>query len=194
MKWRAVRDAAGERKHVVVNGDESEPGTFKDRILLEQDPFAVVEADVIAAETVARARAGVYVRGEYPEARAGSTPPSPRSAPAASGCGAGFRIEVRRGGGAYICGEETALFNSIEGFRGEPRNKPPFPTTNGLFDQPTAVNNPETLAQRAAHPPGRPRGLPRRGHRAVTGHQLFCLSGRIGRPGRLRGPVRHHAR
>ena len=187
VKWRAVRDAAGERKHVVVNCDESEPGTFKDRTLLEQDPFAVVEAAVIAAETVGAGEAWLYVRGEYPEA-------SSRVDAAIAQVGAagwlrpGLRIEVRRGGGAYICGEETALFNSIEGFRGEPRNKPPFPTTNGLFDQPTAVNNPETLLNVLPILLDGPEAYRAVGTEQSPGTRLFCLSGRIGRPGVYEAP------
>ena len=187
VKWRAVRDAAGERKHVVVNGDESEPGTFKDRTLLEQDPFALVEATVIAAETVGAGEAWVYIRGEYPEA-------SSRVEAAIAQVGAagwlrdGLRIEVRRGGGAYICGEETALFNSIEGFRGEPRNKPPFPTTNGLFDQPTAINNPETLLNVLPILLEGPEAYRAVGTEQSPGTRLFCLSGRIGRPGVYEAP------
>jgi NADH-quinone oxidoreductase subunit F len=187
VKWRAVRDAAGGRKHVVVNADESEPGTFKDRTLLERDPFALVEATVVAAEAVGAGEAWVYVRGEYPEAAARLTAAVDQVA-AAGWLDGGLHIEVRRGGGAYICGEETALFNSIEGFRGEPRNKPPFPTTNGLFDQPTAINNPETLLNvlpilldgSAAYRSVGTEGSP--------GTRLFCLSGRVGRPGVYEAP------
>ena len=187
VKWRAVRDAAGDRKHVVVNADESEPGTFKDRLLLERDPFAVVEATVIAAETVGAGEAWVYIRGEYPEAAA-------RIEAAAAQAGEagwlrdGLRIEVRRGGGAYICGEETALFNSIEGFRGEPRNKPPFPTTNGLFDQPTAINNPETLLNVLPILLEGPEAYRSVGTEQSPGTRLFCLSGRVRRPGVYEAP------
>jgi len=187
VKWRAVRDAAGERKHVVVNGDESEPGTFKDRTLLEQDPFALVEATVIAAETVGAGEAWVYVRGEYPEASSRVEAAIAR-VDAAGWLRDGLRIEVRRGGGAYICGEETALFNSIEGFRGEPRNKPPFPTTNGLFDQPTAINNPETLLNVLPILLDGPEAYRAVGTEQSPGTRLFCLSGRIGRPGVYEAP------
>ncbi|MET1048674.1 MAG: NADH-ubiquinone oxidoreductase-F iron-sulfur binding region domain-containing protein [Acidimicrobiales bacterium] len=187
VKWRAVRDAAGERKHVVVNGDESEPGTFKDRTLLEQDPFALVEATVIAAETVGAGEAWVYIRGEYPEATS-RVEAAIAQVDAAGWLRDGLRIEVRRGGGAYICGEETALFNSIEGFRGEPRNKPPFPTTNGLFDQPTAVNNPETLLNVLPIVLEGPEAYRAVGTEQSPGTRLFCLSGRIGRPGVYEAP------
>lgn len=187
VKWRAVRDAAGDRKHVVVNGDESEPGTFKDRTLMERDPFALVEATVIAAETVGATDAWVYVRGEYPEA-AGRVEAAVARADAAGWLRDRLTIEVRRGAGAYICGEETALFNSIEGFRGEPRNKPPFPTTNGLFDQPTAINNPETLLNVLPILLEGPAAYRSVGTEESPGTRLFCLSGRVGRPGVYEAP------
>jgi len=151
FKWRAVRDAEGDEKHIVANADESEPGTFKDRTIMENDPFSLIEAMTIAAVTTGAERGWVYIRGEYPlaTARVENAINEAREAGLlgedVAGSGQAFDIEVRRGAGAYICGEETALFNSLEGFRGEPRNKPPYPTTHGLFNQPTAINNPETL-------------------------------------------------
>ena len=150
IKWRAVADEPGPDKHVVANCDESEPGTFKDRIICEHDPFAVIESMTIAGLATGVGPHGwIYIRGEYPRATARLE----RGHRPGSGCRlAGRRCGQQRsalrhrdfagGQGAYICGEETALFNSIEGFRGEPRNKPPFPTTHGLFSQPTAINNP----------------------------------------------------
>ena len=187
VKWRAVRDAVGDRKHVVVNADESEPGTFKDRTLLERDPFAVVEATVIAAEAVGADEAWVYVRGEYPEAAA-RVEAAAAQAGAAGWLRDGLRVQVRRGGGAYICGEETALFNSIEGFRGEPRNKPPFPTTHGLFGRPTAINNPETLLNVLPILVEGPEAYRAVGTEQSPGTRLFCLSGRVGRPGVYEAP------
>ncbi len=187
VKWRAVRDAPGGVRHVVVNADESEPGTFKDRLLLERDPFAVVEATVIAAETVGARDAWFYVRGEYPEAAARIEAAVSQVA-AAGWLRDGLRIEVRRGAGAYICGEETALFNSIEGFRGEPRNKPPFPTTSGLFGQPTAINNPETLLNVLPILREGPEAYRSVGTEQSPGTRLFCLSGRVGRPGVYEAP------
>jgi len=194
FKWSAVRDAAGDTKHIVANADESEPGTFKDRTIMENDPFALVEAMTIAAVATGAENGWIYIRGEYPlaTARIQNAINECRAAGLLSadvaGSGMAFDIEVRRGAGAYICGEETALFNSIEGFRGEPRNKPPFPTTHGLFNQPTAINNPETLlnvlpivlegadAYRAIGTEGSP------------GTRLFCLSGAIARPGTYEMP------
>ena len=187
-KWEAVAQHPARPHYVVVNADESETGTFKDRILLEWDPYAVLEGAAIAAYTCGAERVFIYIRGEYRHgyerlARAieavarrnvfgdllgTDTPPS---------------IELRRGAGAYICGEETALLNSIEGKRGEPRSKPPFPVHHGLFGQPTVINNVETLACvpviltdgadafRALGPPDSP------------GSKLFSVSGHVERPG-----------
>ena len=144
------RSKPAQPHYLVCNADESEPGTFKDRVLLEGDPFAVVEAMTIAAFATGASQGYLYIRGEYPEAEARSAARSARHAAAAARAGHprrgfAFDIEVRRGAGAYICGEETALFESIEGKRGEPRNKPPFPVEVGLFGKPTVVNNVETL-------------------------------------------------
>jgi NADH-quinone oxidoreductase subunit F len=151
VKWEAVAKAPIRPHYVVCNADESEPGTFKDRVLMEEDPFAVIEATTIAGFATGSGKGYVYVRGEYPLAirrlRHAVEIAEKRGFLGADIMGEGFdfRIEVRQGAGAYICGEETALFNSIEGFRGEPRSKPPFPTQVGLFRKPTVVNNVETL-------------------------------------------------
>jgi NADH-quinone oxidoreductase subunit F len=142
-KWAAVAAQPAQPHYLVCNADESEPGTFKDRVLMEGDPFAVVEAMAIEAFAVGASKAYLYIRGEYPlaEARIEGAIAATRDA----GLLGDLEIELRRGAGAYICGEETALFESIEGKRGEPRNKPPFPVEVGLFGKPTAVNNVETL-------------------------------------------------
>jgi NADH-quinone oxidoreductase subunit F len=144
-KWRAAASIESSSKFVVCNADESEPGTFKDRVLLEGDPFAVVEALTITGRAVGAGRGYCYVRAEYPTAER-RVRHAVEEARNAGYLGHDFDIEVRRGAGAYICGEETALFNSIEGRRGEPRPKPPYPTECGLFGAPTVVNNVETLA------------------------------------------------
>ena len=186
-KWRAVRDAPGDRKHVIANADESEPGTFKDRLLLEADPFALIEALCIAGFTVGAAEGWIYVRGEYPLATERLTSALDQCR-AAGLLGDGFDIELRSGAGAYICGEETALFASIEGFRGEPRNKPPYPTTHGLFGEPTAINNPETLYNVAPILLEGAAAYRSIGTEASPGTRLFCLSGRVGRPGVYEAP------
>ncbi len=193
VKWRAVAAEPGPR-HLVVNADESEPGTFKDRILMEHDPFAVVEAATIAGFATGSSHGYVYIRGEYPRA----TERLEAAIAAARDAGFlgeriarssfSFDLELRRGAGAYICGEETALFNSLEGFRGEPRQKPPFPTTAGLFGRPTAVNNPETLVNVLDIVIRGGAAYAETGTEGSTGTKLFCLSGHVARPGLYEAP------
>jgi len=182
-KWAAVAAQPAQPHYLVCNADESEPGTFKDRVLMEGDPFAVVEAMAIEACAVGTTKAYLYIRGEYPlaEARIANAIAASRDA----GLLGDLDIELRRGAGAYICGEETALFESIEGKRGEPRNKPPFPVEVGLFGMPTAVNNVETLVN-VLHIVGTDGGAA--AYRAIgtdgsTGPKLFCVSGNVAQPG-----------
>jgi NADH-quinone oxidoreductase subunit F len=188
VKWRAVAAEPGD-KHVVVNADESEPGTFKDRVLMEHDPFAVIEAATIAGFASGASKGWVYIRGEYPLAteRLEGAIVQAREAgllgPSVARSSFSFDIEVRRGAGAYICGEETALFNSLEGFRGEPRQKPPFPTTHGLFGRPTVINNPETLVNVLDIVLDGGAAYASVGTEGSKGTKLFCLSGRVARPG-----------
>jgi NADH-quinone oxidoreductase subunit F len=184
-KW----DPANQPRYLVCNADESEPGTFKDRVVMEGDPFSVIEAMTIAGYTIGSEKGYLYLRGEYPLA-------SERLAHAIAsarergflgedilGRGVRFDIEIRRGAGAYICGEETALFNSIEGFRGEPRNKPPFPTEVGLFGKPTVVNNVETLINVLLIVREGGERFASIGTHGSVGPKLFCLSGHVARPG-----------
>ena len=150
-KWEAVARQPARPHYLVCNADESEPGTFKDRVLMESDPFALVEAMTIAAYATGCEHGFVYVRAEYPLAHARLEHAFAQARAAGllgddvMGAGFAFDLELRIGAGAYVCGEETALFQSIEGYRGEPRNKPPFPVEVGLFGKPTVVNNVETL-------------------------------------------------
>ncbi len=187
-KWAAVASQPAQPHWLVCNADESEPGTFKDRVLLEEDPFAIVEAMTIAGLTTGCERGILYLRGEYPLAheRTGSAIEQAR----AHGFlgddvlgGGRFELEIRRGAGAYICGEETALFNSIEGRRGEPRSKPPFPVEVGLFGKPTLVNNVETLANVPRIVLEGGAAFAAIGTAGSTGTRLFCLSGCVERPG-----------
>ena len=188
-KWAAVANQPVQPHYLVCNADESEPGTFKDRVLLEGDPFATVEAMTIAAFATGASRGYLYVRGEYPEAEASIA----RAIDSARGAGLlgpdildsgfAFDIELRRGAGAYICGEETALFESIEGKRGEPRNKPPFPVEVGLFGKPTVINNVETLANIPLIVLEGGEAFAAIGTEGSTGPKLFCLSGNVTRPG-----------
>ncbi|HSJ43294.1 MAG TPA: NAD(P)H-dependent oxidoreductase subunit E [Euzebyales bacterium] len=189
VKWEAVAGAPRRPKYVICNADESEPGTFKDRMIMEGDPFAIVESMTIAGFAVGAEQGYLYIRGEYPLAtqrlRRAIEQARRRGFLGDDVMGAGIRfdIDLRRGQGAYICGEETALMNSIEGYRGEPRNKPPFPTIAGLFGQPTVINNVETLINVPAIVADGGRAYAAVGTQDSTGTRLFCLSGAVGRPG-----------
>lgn len=153
VKWKAVADAQGAPKTVVCNADEGEPGCFKDRALMDHDPHAVIEGMVTAAWATGAVRGFLYLRYEYPETLAILERALVEAREAGwVGCGVGgvdgfdFEVHIRRGAGAYICGEEGSLLNSLEGKHPFPRNRPPFPVTHGYEDLPTAVNNVETLA------------------------------------------------
>ena len=189
LKWKFTRGADGDIKYVVCNADESEPGTFKDRVLMEHRPHLLLEGIALAAYAVGADKAYIFIRGEYPKATA-ILADAIREAETAGALGEAIMgsdfsldIELRRGAGAYICGEETALFEAIEGKRGFPRMKPPYPTTFGLFGMPTAVNNVETLC---AAP-----GIIERGadwFKAIgtddsAGPKLVSVSGHVARPG-----------
>ncbi len=188
LKWKGAAQEPGPR-HVICNADESEPGTFKDRVVMEGDPFAVIEALTIAGVSIGAEHGYIYVRGEYPSA-ASHLEQAMAAARAAGllgekimGSELRFEIELRRGQGAYICGEETALFASIEGYRGEPRQKPPFPTTSGLFGRPTVINNVETLVNVARIVLEGAEAYRQTGTADSPGSRLFCVSGAVERPG-----------
>jgi NADH-quinone oxidoreductase subunit F len=189
IKWEGAANAPGRPKYIVCNADESEPGTFKDRVLMEEDPHRIIEGMAIAAYAVGASRGYIYVRGEYPAAfkTLSEALAEARQAGVVGdrifASGLDFDIEMRLGAGAYICGEETALLESIEGKRGLPRIKPPFPTTQGLFDKPTVINNVETfcnvpLILRVGAAEYRKTGTER-----SPGPKLFCVSGQVQRPG-----------
>ena len=189
VKWQAVATQPVRPHYVICNADESEPGTFKDRVVMEQDPFAVVEALTVAGFACGAEKGFVYIRGEYPLAteRLEDAIAEARRhgflGQDVMGQGTVFDIELRRGAGAYICGEETALFNSLEGKRGEPRNKPPFPVTHGVFGKPTAINNVETLINVLELLRVGADAYAAIGSDGSTGPRLFCLSGHVERPG-----------
>jgi NADH-quinone oxidoreductase subunit F len=188
-KWAAVASQPAQPHYLVCNADESEPGTFKDRVLIEGDPFAIVESMTVAAFATGASQGYLYIRGEYPEAEArihGAIEAAREARLLGEDIldsGFTFDIEVRRGAGAYICGEETALFESIEGKRGEPRNKPPFPVEIGLFGKPTVVNNVETLVNVPLILEMGGEEYARIGTEGSTGPRLFCLSGHVEKPG-----------
>ncbi|HXD82620.1 MAG TPA: NAD(P)H-dependent oxidoreductase subunit E [Candidatus Acidoferrum sp.] len=185
-KWDSVSKAPARPHYLVCNADESEPGTFKDRELLERDPFAVVEAMAIAAFATGCDKGYVFVRGEYPLARQRIEHAIAQTKAAGL---LDFDIEVRRGAWAYICGEETALFNSIEGKRGEPRNKPPFPVEAGLFGKPTLINNVETLVNVLDIVVEGGAAFAATGTADSTGTRLFCVSGHVREPGLYEVPM-----
>ncbi len=188
IKWNAVAGEEGD-KFVICNADESEPGTFKDRVLMETDPFGLIEALTIAGYAVGARRGYIYIRGEYPIAHARLAEAIDEARAAGylgedvAGSGFTFDIELRKGAGAYICGEETALFNSIEGFRGEPRQKPPFPTQAGVFGCPTLVNNVESLMNVPTIVLDGGEAFSAIGTEDSKGPKLFCVSGNVKDPG-----------
>jgi NADH-quinone oxidoreductase subunit F len=188
-KWEAVRAQPVRPHYLVCNADESEPGTFKDRVLMEGDPFALVEAMTIAGFATGCEQGYLYIRGEYPlafEHMQHAIEQARRRRLLGGNIlerGVFFDFEIRRGAGAYICGEETALFESIEGKRGEPRNKPPFPVNAGLFGKPTVVNNVETLANIPGIVLEGGAAFGAVGTPQSTGTRLFCVCGNVQRPG-----------
>jgi NADH-quinone oxidoreductase subunit F len=189
IKWASCAEVDRDPKYLVCNEDESEPGTFKDRALIEGDPFTILEGMLIAGYAIGAEKGFLYIRGEYTK--------SHEALQAALkiarvkrvlgqnilGSDFSFDIELRSGAGAYICGEETALFESIEGKRGFPRIKPPYPTTHGLFNQPTVINNVETLANVSLILQIGAEAYREYGSEKNPGPRLFSLSGRVNRPG-----------
>lgn len=188
-KWAAVASQPVKTRYLICNADESEPGTFKDRVLLEGDPFALIESMTIAAFATGSQHGYIYLRGEYPRALKNLT----NAIEVARSknylgdnilnSGFNFDITIFRGAGAYICGEETAIFNSIEGYRGEPRNKPPFPVEVGLFGKPTVVNNVETLINVLPIINNSGEKYASWGSTGSKGKKLFCVSGAVKKPG-----------
>ncbi len=190
LKWSFMPKEVGERPHyLVINADESEPGTCKDREILRHDPHKLIEGALYAAFAMQAHHAYIYIRGEFvlegsnlvkaiEEARAAGL-----LGKNAAGSGWDFDITLHRGAGAYICGEETALLESLEGKKGQPRNKPPFPAMAGLYSCPTTINNVETIASVPAI-------LKRGGHwfanlgkdEKNAGTKLFCISGHVNSP------------
>jgi NADH-quinone oxidoreductase subunit F len=194
-KWRAVADAEGTPKTIVCNADEGEPGCFKDRALMDHDPHALVEGMVIAAYATGATRGFIYLRYEYPETmRILERAIANAREAGLVGRGIGgsdfdFELYVRRGAGAYVCGEETSLLNSLEGGHPFPRNRPPYPVTHGFQNLPTVVNNVETLCAVApilVHGAAWYHGLGRGEH---AGTKVISLSGDIQRPGNYEIPI-----
>jgi len=188
MKWSFIPKTHTGPVYLVVNADEGEPGTFKDRYLLERDPHALLEGMLITARAIRSALGFVYIRGEYvqPWRRFSA---AVKEAYDAGLLGQGFDVVVHRGAGAYICGEETGLLSSLEGKKGWPKIKPPFPAIKGAFGQPTIVNNVETLA---CVPPIIERGaawFAGLGTKTQGGTRMYSVSGRVKTPGVYEAPV-----
>jgi len=197
VKWTFIpKDTKGKPIYLVLNADESEPGTFKDRLLIERDPHLVLEGMMISAYAIGCRRAYIYIRGEFWDGARILTDAIREAygkgylGENVKGSGVELDIVVHRGAGAYICGEETALLESLEGKRGQPRVKPPFPAVSGAFACPTIVNNVETIAcvplimNRGAEWFA---GIGR--NEKNTGPKLYCLSGHVNRPGVYEAPM-----
>jgi NADH-quinone oxidoreductase subunit F len=194
-KWSFIPKDNQKPVYLVVNADEGEPGTFKDRYILERDPHALVEGMIIAARAIGSHKAYVYVRGEYfrPARRLGRAVEEAYAhgwlGRNIQGSGFDLDVVIHRGAGAYICGEETALLTSLEGGKGFPRIKPPFPAISGLFQCPTIVNNVETLACLPFILQEGARRFADMGTARQGGTRLFSVSGHVNRPGLYEAPV-----
>ncbi len=195
LKWQFVRDAEGDTKYIVCNGDEGDPGAFMDRSILEGDPFSVVEAMTIAGRVVGAHQGFVYVRAEYPLAieRLGAAILTARRrgllGPDILGSGFAFDLEIRIGAGAFVCGEETALMRSIEGKRGMPRPRPPFPAQNGLYGRPTLLSNVETWANVPKILIEGGDWFARIGTERSSGTKVFALAGAVRNTGLVEVPM-----
>jgi len=194
LKWQAVADAAGSPKTIVCNADEGEPGCFKDRAILDHDPFAAIEGMTIAAYATGATRGFLYLRYEYPhtlrtlEAAVAAAYKAGRLGPNILASDFSFELYIRRGAGAYICGEEGSLLNSLEGKHPFPRNRPPYPVTHGFEDLPTAVNNVETLASVPQILRRDPAWYHSLGMGEHAGTKVISLSGDVQRPGNYEVP------
>ena len=195
LKWRHVLNTQSDTKYVIVNADESEPGTFKDRLLLEGDPHSIIEAMTIAGYATGASIGYIYVRGEYALAYERlHTAIDQANEIGLLGenilnSGFDFDVHIHSGAGAYICGEETALIESIEGKRGEPRSRPPYPTTFGLWGKPTLVNNVETLANIPPVLHNGPDWYKSLGTESSPGTKLYTILGNVNKTGLIEVPM-----
>jgi NADH:ubiquinone oxidoreductase subunit F (NADH-binding) len=195
VKWSFTQPIQAEEKYIVCNADEGEPGTFKDRLVLEGDPHRIIEGMAIAAYAIGAGKGYIYIRGEYAlsirrfmQALAQART---KGFLGSNICGSGiaFDIEVRAGAGSYVCGEETALIESIEGHRGYPRIRPPFPGVAGLWGKPTVVNNVETLANIAPIILKGAKWFKSLGNECCSGTKVFTLLGHVNNVGFIEAPM-----
>ena len=194
-KWSFVAGTKADKKYVICNADESEPGTFKDRLILEGDPHSIIEAMIIAGYAVGADEGYIYIRGEYKLAQTRVLNAIEQAREMGFlgenifNSGHKFDLHIHAGAGAYICGEETALIESIEGKRGEPRPRPPYPTTNGLWDKPTLVNNVETLANVAPIIRNGAEWFKSFGTPSSSGTKVFTILGNVNTTGSIEVPM-----
>lgn len=194
-KWGFVAGTESDKKYVVCNADESEPGTFKDRLILEGDPHSIIEAMIIAGYAVGADEGYIYIRGEYTLAQTRLLNAIKQAKELGFlgenifGSDHSFELHIHGGAGAYICGEETALIESIEGKRGEPRARPPYPTTNGLWGKPTLVNNVETLANVPPIIRNGPEWFKKFGTPSSPGTKVYTILGNINATGLIEVPM-----
>ncbi len=181
IKWEGARKAPGDEKYVICNADEGEVGTFKDRYILEKDPFRLIEGILIAGHAIGAKKGYIYLRAEYHRFLSGLKDAINQVRQA--GFLRDFSLEIKEGAGAYICGEESALMDSIEGKRGEARYRPPFPTTYGLWGKPTIINNVETLMNIPGIIENGAEWFSRMGTERSKGTKVFSVSGDVSRPG-----------
>jgi NADH:ubiquinone oxidoreductase subunit F (NADH-binding) len=181
IKWEGARTAPGDEKYVICNADEGEVGTFKDKYILERDPFTLIEAMSIAGYAIGAKQGYIYLRAEYHHLF--DLLQNAVNQARQSGYLDGFSIEIREGAGAYICGEESALMDSIEGKRGESRYRPPFPTTSGLWGKPTIINNVETLMNIPQIMLNGADWFSQMGTEQSKGTKVFSVSGDVAKPG-----------
>lgn len=195
LKWEFCRKAKGDIKYVICNADEGDPGAFMDRAVLEGDPHAVIEGMLIAARAIGSERGFVYVRAEYPIAvdHLKNAISQARELNLLGnnilGSGFNFDLEIKMGAGAFVCGEETALIASIEGKRGMPRPRPPFPANSGLWDKPTNINNVETLANIPVILSNGSEWYKQLGTKNGTGTKIFALAGKVKNTGLVEVPM-----
>ena len=195
LKWEFAAKNVCDTKYVICNADEGDPGAFMDRSVLEGDPHAVLEAMAIAGYAIGAHHGYIYVRAEYPiavkrlEIAIGQAREYGLLGQDIFGSGFDFDIDIRLGAGAFVCGEETALITSIEGNRGEPKNKPPFPANKGLFEQPTIINNVETLANIPQIIVKGPEWFASMGTESSKGTKVFALGGKIVNTGLVEIPM-----